>query len=134
MSRKVRPNILVLQSNDDLCAQVTALLSEYFTVHVCKSPTQVFSTLDRHPCDFALICKRFCNPVFVDWSELLRKLNKIPSSNIFVSTGELNDVWVVNQARESWIRYNDSDPSTISRCGQLIETALHALNVQGHWA
>lgn len=130
----LKPNILLLLSDRDVCAQVTAMLGEYFSVRVCSRPSEVLSTLSEHKCRFVVICQSFCNPGKIDWSTIIKSTRRIDVMGVFVSVGWLNNKLLVEDARDRWGQYMNIDYQNPSLIAELIETATSALNVRGEWA
>ena len=128
------PKLLVLQSSDDLCTQFAALLGEYFDVQICERPTQLFLSLNEHQFDYALVCGSFCDSNTIDWEKIIG--NRFGPNSLFVTEAWLNDADLVSEARRTWQKFHSMQTTadTQSIGSQLIETAVTALNIRGHWA
>lgn len=130
-----RPDLLLLQSNSDMCTRLTALLSQYFRVHICNSTTEIFQTVEKTNCQVAVICKSFCNHPEIDWSQIIKKSSRKPVSKVFVCDGRSQNERAVAAACRRWSElYEATDGTTSTKISEIIEAAVHSLQVKGYWA
>lgn len=128
-------HLLLLQSDTDMCTRLTALLSQYFSVHICTSPTDVFRIVEVVNCQVAVVCKSFCNHPDVDWSLIIKNSSHRPISKVFVCDGISQDEYAIAAGCRRWSElYEAEDQSPYTKLAETVEAAVSSLRVKGYWA
>jgi len=86
-----KPNVLVVDDQPSICAEVAAFLKNHYTVHAFKSAKEAMKYLDKHTVDFILL--DYYMPEMTGFEMLLnlQQNESLKNTPVVFLTSEINE-------------------------------------------